>query len=216
MSSNIKNLKFTKSGFFITFEGGEGSGKTTQSKLLHNYLQQHKIESILTREPGGTPTAEKFRDILLNKNIRLENESQLMLHFASRIEHVTNVIRPALAEGKVVICDRFLDSTLAYQHYGHGINKDIILEMHKVLLNDIQPDLTFMLNLSPEDYIRRNADKDSSQDRYENLDMNYHINVLKGFQEIAHQNKSRMRLIDPVGTISEIQNIILSKLIEIL
>lgn len=181
---------------FITFEGCEASGKTTQSKLLLQWFQKNNINAILTREPGGTSTAEQIRKILLDDNTKLDIRSQLLLHFVSRIEHVTEVIKPALSKNIVVICDRFFDSTVAYQHYGHGLNLDFMKKMHMEFLDNIIPDITFILNIDFSLYKKRISQKINEGDRYENLPDNYHKKVIAGFQKIAALNSNRCHIID--------------------
>jgi dTMP kinase len=144
---------------FITFEGCEGCGKSTHSKLLSQFFSKNNINSVLTREPGGTAAAEKMRALLLDQNLSLEHSSELLLHFAARIEHVNNVIIPSLKENNVVICDRFYDSTIAYQHYGHGLNLEVMNQMHKIFLDNITPDITFLLDISDDVFFQRKHKK---------------------------------------------------------
>lgn len=201
-----------KNGLFITFEGCEGSGKSTQSKLLNKWFLKNNINAILTREPGGTKTAEKIRDILLNKDIKLEIGSQLLLHFASRIEHFYDLIKPSLSINTNVICDRFLDSTVAYQHYGHKIDLNLIYEIHKNLLENITPDITFVLDIDIETHSRRLAKRNASKDRYESLNEDFHLKVINGFRKIAENDKKRCCLIDSSNTVEHTHNIIVKKI----
>lgn len=198
---------------FITFEGCEGCGKSTHSKLLSNWLSENKIKSILTREPGGTIAAERIRNILLDHNFSLERSSELLLHCAARIEHVNNIILPNLMNDYVVICDRFYDSTVAYQHYGHGLDLDIMNHMHKTFLNNITPDITFLLDITDEVFFKRREKKALRYtDRYEKMDDEYHIRVRKGFLKLADQNKDRYHIIDTKSSnLQEAQ----SKIIEV-
>jgi dTMP kinase len=181
-------------GLFITFEGCEGSGKTTQTKLLQEWFINNNINAINTREPGGTTTAEKIRQLILDSSIKLEISSQMLLHNVARIEHVTDVILPNLSQGKHVICDRFLDSTIAYQHYGHNLDLSIILEIHKKLIN-ITPDITFILDIAFEQHSARLKKRGNTTDRYENLQQEFHEKVIAGFQDIANKNPERCHLI---------------------
>lgn len=181
---------------FITFEGCEGSGKSTQSKLLNKWMIDNNLDTVITREPGGTETSEKIRNILLDKSIKLEINSQLLLHFASRIEHCSDLILPSLHSGKSVICDRFLDSTVAYQHYGHGINIDLIYKMHEELLDNIMPDITFILDIKLEKHTERMNKRSRGKDRYESLDKSFHQKVIEGFRDIARIHNKRCYLID--------------------
>ena len=201
----------TNRGLFITFEGCEGSGKSTQSKMLQSWFEQQGLPSVITREPGGTETAEQIRNILLDKNIHLETGSQLLLHFASRIEHYKNFIKPNLEKGIHVICDRFLDSTIAYQHYGHGLSLELIHSVHKVLVEDITPDLTFVLDIGIERHKERLAKRTSEKDRYESMDEEFHKRVINGFEEIAKHNKDRCHLIDSSQALDSTHSLIVQK-----
>lgn len=190
---------------FITFEGCEGCGKSTHSKLLSRYLADNNISAVLTREPGGTVAAEKIRQILLDHNLSLEHISELLLHFAARVEHAANVIVPNLKRDKVVICDRFYDSTIAYQHYGHGLDLGVMNQMHQAFLNNLMPDVTFLLDISEDIFLQR-RDKKAAQytDRYEQLQDEFHMKVRAGFLDIASKNQNRFYTIDTSG--SNVQN----------
>jgi dTMP kinase len=193
-----------QSALFITFEGCEGCGKSTHSTLLSQFFSKNNINAILTREPGGTVAAEKVRNILLDHNVSLEHTSELLLHFAARIEHVNSVISPALKENKIVICDRFYDSTVAYQHYGHGLDLDIMHKMHKHFLKDLTPDITFLLDIPEDMFFRRKNKKAKGYiDRYEKLDDDFHIRVRNGFLDLALKNKDRYHIIDTSSTNSQ-------------
>jgi dTMP kinase len=201
-------------GYFITLEGCEGSGKSTQSKLLHSWFQKNNIPSSITREPGGTDTAEQIREIILNKDIQLETGSQLLLHFASRIEHYVNFIKPTLLDKRHVICDRFLDSTIAYQHYGHGLPLDLIHSIHEKLVSNITPDLTFVLDIGIKSHKERLAKRGESKDRYESLNEAFHQKVIDGFKEIAQSNPNRCHLIDSSNSAELTHKLILKKIEE--
>ena len=182
---------------FITFEGCEGCGKSTHSKLLSQFFSKNNINSVLTREPGGTVAAEKIRALLLDQNLSLEYSSELLLHFAARIEHVSNVIIPSLNQNNVVICDRFYDSTIAYQHYGHGLDLGVMNQMHKIFLNNLKPDITFLLDISDDVFFQRKHKKSFKYtDRYEQLGDDYHLKVRKGFLDLASKNRDRYHIID--------------------
>jgi dTMP kinase len=193
---------------FITFEGCECSGKSTQSKLLYDWLISKGKKAILTKEPGGTKSAEELRLFLLNKDKKLDPRSEALLHIAARVEHVTDIILPALKEGITVICDRFADSTLAYQAYGHGISADFINLLHKNLLNDIQPSITFILDINLATFKERLKAKhaaSANNDRYEAMSEDFHVRVMNAFRKIAEQNPDRCVLID--ANEKSIQNI---------
>lgn len=197
---------------FITFEGCEGCGKTTHSKLLLKFFKDNQIDAILTREPGGTVSAEQIRTILMDSNTKLDIRSQLLLHFASRIEHVEDVIKPALAANKVVICDRFFDSTVAYQHYGHSLDLDLIKRMHKELLDNITPNLTFVLNIDFVLYKARMAKKNNEGDRYEELSDEYHKKVISGFKAITAKNPERCKSINSSNSQADTHKLIISEI----
>ncbi len=180
---------------FITFEGIDGSGKTTQSKLLANHFKQIHGENnvVLTREPGGTDFAEKIRGVLLTNNI--DPISELLLLISMRHEHMKKLILPALAEGKIVICDRFIDSTIAYQGYGFGVDLGLIRDLHK-LVEIKYPDITFILDIDVKVGLNRAKDKD----KYEEMDVNFYNKVRKGFQEIAIKEPVRCSVITGIET----------------
>jgi dTMP kinase len=201
---------------FISFEGCEGSGKSTQSKSLYNWLLSKNFKVLLTREPGGTDSAEAIRQILLNKHIKFDDISQLLLHFVSRNEHVNDVIRPHLEQNYIVICDRYIDSTMAYQGYGSGINLSLIKDLHKSIINNLIPDLTFVLNVSLEQCLRRIQKKQNTEDRYENLGQEFHKNVAKGFLEITKENPHRCVLVDASQSIEINELLIQEKILKVL
>ena len=142
-----------KKGFFITFEGGEGTGKSTQCRLLSKALEDEGLQTVLTREPGGSAGAEEIRALLVNGDAgKWDSKTELLLFMAARRNHLTTKIWPEMADGKVVICDRFLDSTIAYQGYGRGKNQELIHEIKNIyhlIADDFQPDLTFILDIDP-------------------------------------------------------------------
>lgn len=183
-----------KSGLFITLEGGEGVGKSTSAAGLAALLRAEGFAVLLTREPGGTQGGEAIRQLLLEQTLPLIPMAQTMLHFAARVEHVERSIRPALEQGKIVICDRFYDSTLAYQSFGQGVAATDI----KVLINLIRitPDLTFLLELPEEEALRRVAARAGQTDRYEGMERDFFARVRAGFDEIAAAEPSRFARID--------------------
>ncbi|WP_341808063.1 dTMP kinase [Wolbachia endosymbiont (group E) of Neria commutata] len=180
---------------FITFEGIDGSGKTTQSKLLADHFKQMRGEDnvVLTREPGGTDFAEKIREVLLTNNI--DPISELLLLISMRYEHMKKLILPALAEGKIVICDRFIDSTIAYQGYGLGVDLELIRKLHK-LLEIKRPDVTFILDIDVDIALSRAQNKN----KYEEMDVNFYNKVRKGFQEIATKESDRCYFLTKIET----------------
>ncbi|MCV3769144.1 MAG: dTMP kinase [Wolbachia pipientis] len=180
---------------FITFEGIDGSGKTTQSKLLTNHLKQIHGENyvILTQEPGGTSLAKKVREIILKDNI--DPISELLLFISMRHEHMKELILPALKEEKIVVCDRFIDSTIAYQGYGLGIDLKLIKNLHK-LVKIKCPDITFILDIDVKVGLSRKKDKN----KYERMNICFYEKVRKGFQEIALKNSNRCHVITQIET----------------
>ena len=193
---------------FVTFEGVEGCGKSTQSKLLFNSLTQKNISATLTREPGGTKASEAIRGILLSDDFdALEGKTETFLNFASRIEHVEKLIKPKIADGGVVICDRFFDSTIAYQGYGFGGDVLEIKALNDIAIGGFSPDITFLIDVDVEkSFARIGARK--SNNRYERLDLDFHKRVRDGFLQIA-KNNDRVVVIDGTKSIEEIAREIL-------
>ena len=188
------------SGFFITFEGGEGSGKTTQINRLSKSLAEQGHKVVTTREPGGTEEAEKIRDLLVqNKGGAWTPLAEVMLFSAARAMHVEKVIAPALDDGRIVICDRFTDSTMAYQGYGFGTDKGVIEQLNTLSTSGLQPNLTVLLNIDPEAGLGRAGRRMASEkmaveqreDRYEQLNLDFHTRIRDGFLDIAKQNPER-------------------------
>lgn len=190
---------------FITFEGIEGCGKTTQAKLLYQWLIDRGKETILTREPGGTPSAEELREFILREREEdFPPFSELCLYIAARGFHVENLIRPALKEGSFVICDRFSDSTLAYQGFGRGIDVDLIEKMNEEATGGLKPNLTFLIDLPVEVAFERLKGK--KKDRLEMESLEFHRKVREGFLKIAEKEKDRVVVIDGRKSVDEIFN----------
>ena len=180
---------------FISFEGIEGCGKSTQAKKLYEYFLSKQIDCLLTREPGGSLAGEKIRGILLDEEIdKLSAKSELLLNFAARIEHVEKVIKPALKSGKIVICDRFVDSTFAYQGSAMGIAFDEIEKIQKIAIGEFIPDVTFLINVSVDEAFARISSR-GNNNRYEKLGKEFHQKVYDGFSELAKKN-SRINIVD--------------------
>jgi dTMP kinase len=193
---------------FFTFEGGEGSGKSTQAKMLHQAFTEAKIDAILTREPGGTDSAEVIRNLLIHGEAKFHPITELLLHNASRYEHAKDKIIPALQNGEVVICDRFVDSTMAYQGFGKKLGKKMPALLHNLLMEGLAPDLTFILDINPEDGLKR-ANLNNQDNNYEKLGLEFHTRVREGFLEIANLAKNRCVIISASSSIAKIhQNII--------
>jgi len=173
---------------FITFEGIEGSGKSTQSKKLHEFFFNRKLDAILTREPGGSKASEKIREILLCEEIeKLEAKTELFLNFAARLEHVEKLIKPALAQGKTVISDRFFDSTYTYQGSAFGLDSKLIDDVRKIAIADFAPDITFLIDVPVEVAFARIENR-STNNRYEKFGQDFHQKVRNGFLKLASEN----------------------------
>lgn len=189
-------------GYFITFEGGDGSGKSTQIALLRDWLEQAGYDVILTREPGGTRISEKIRELILDPdNQEMADMTEALLYAAARAQLVSQMIKPALAEGKVVICDRFVDSSIAYQAYGRGLG-DAVGVINSYAVDGCMPDLTILLRLDPEKGSRRIADRE--HDRIEQAPDAFHRKVYEGYLELEKNYPERIFGIDASGTIDEI------------
>lgn len=185
---------------FITFEGGEGTGKSTQALILADILKKYNIDVVLTREPGGSPGAEIIRNLLVTGSVdRWSNMSEVLLMYAARSDHWQNTIKPALDNGSWVLCDRFADSTVAYQGYGRGVNQEFLKLLYNHVIGDIEPDITFVFDLDVEEGIKRATARMEGnvvvEGRFEAMDLKFHKRIRSGFLEIAKNNK-RCVLID--------------------
>ncbi len=188
-------------GLFISFEGGEGSGKTTQIKYLVKNLKNSGYEVFSTREPGGTPEAENIRNLLVDRDGGDWNAmSEVLLLFAARSMHIEKVIKAALKKGMVVICDRFTDSTIAYQGYGRGLEIDKIRQIEKISIDNFTPDLTFILDIDVRKGLERSivrlSDDKSTEDRFERMDIGFHEKLRLGFLDIAAKDTNRCFVIN--------------------
>ena len=208
-------------GLFITFEGPDGTGKTTQIERLHAWLTAHGHIALTTREPGGTSIGEAVRRLLLDRHTgNLASRAELALMFASRAQHIAEVIRPALSAGKIVLCDRFTDSSEAYQGYGRGLGSDIVLALHHYLCENFQPDLTLLL-MFPEGEtsyslaraLERNRDASKEDEsRFEAEGEAFQRRVAQGYAAIAARDPARVKPIDASGRIDEIHSSILAQI----
>jgi len=195
----------SKRGVFISLEGIEGCGKSTQSKMLYEYLSQLGNCVILTREPGGTSIAEKIRDLLLDpKNDSMTDTAELFLYLASRAQHVEQVIVPALNEGKIVICERFNDATYAYQGFARGLDLNLLVDLTKIATSGLEPDFTLLLDLDVEEGLLRAEKLKNHRDRLESESIDFHSKVRNGYLTIARNNPQRVKVIDANGTIDEV------------
>lgn len=188
-------------GLFVTIEGSDGAGKTTQMARLAARLSALGHDVLATREPGGSPGAEVIRNLLLSQNAKLSLRAEIMLMFAARFDHVDTTILPALSQGRLVLCDRFSDSTLAYQGCGLGHGAAPIVELIRKLdaMLGLQPRLTLILDVTADDRRRRIADRAQRQDRYEQLEAAFHGRVAESFRLIAAGSPDRCRLVDGSG-----------------
>lgn len=184
-------------GAFITFEGGEGSGKSTQIKLLSETLAARTIPHIVTREPGGTTGAESIRRLLVvGKADQWDAMTETVLFTAARVDHVRKRIEPALREGQTVLCDRFLDSTMVYQGIGKGLGVPFIEMLHHFTLQNFMPNLTFMLDIDPEIGLKRTAGRHGNETRFESMGLAFHRDVRAGYLDIAAKEPARCVVID--------------------
>jgi dTMP kinase len=191
-------------GIFITFEGIDFCGKTTQAKKLAKYLGGRGRKVVLIREPGGERISEKIRKVLLSeKNKEITPLTELLLYIASRAQLTQRVILPSLAQKKIVICDRYSDSTLAYQGYGRGLNKDVIKYLNRVSSSGLIPNLTILLDVPVEISMKRKAKeaRNKGGDRLEREKLEFHRKVREGYLKIAEKNKKRIKIVDGRGDI---------------
>lgn len=197
-------------GIFISFEGPDGSGKTTQINLLRSHLEKNGYKVLVTREPGGTAISEKIRAILLDpKNKEMDGVTEALLYAASRAQHVAEKIRPALDEGVIVLCDRFMDSSIAYQGYGRGLGDDVRV-INEFAVQGYSPDITFFMNLKASEGIKR-VDAQGSRDRLELEALDFHDRVYRGYLALSEIYKSRYVNIDAAKSIEEISEEIAAK-----
>jgi dTMP kinase len=186
-------------GLFITFEGGEGSGKSTQIRRLAARLQQEGRDVLITREPGGTPEAEAVRALLVSGDVaRWTAKSEALLNYAAREQHLEQVIRPALAQGRTVLCDRFMDSTRAYQGHAGGCEASFIDALESAVVGETRPGLTLIFDLDPTVGLERARTRGDavSEDRYERKGLAFHNKLREGFLDILRRNPRRCRLVD--------------------
>jgi len=187
-----------KKGFLISFEGGEACGKSTQIKEFEKYLKDKNVDYIISREPGGTQVGEKIREILLNSKQDIDPLVELFLFSAARIAHLQKVVRPALEEGKAVVLDRYYDSTFAYQGYAGALSPSTIAHVTKLAIGDCTTDLTFLLDITYEESMRRKmaSEELKNLDRIESKSKDFHDKVRKGYLEIAKANPKRVFVVD--------------------
>lgn len=196
-----------RKGYFISFEGGDGSGKSTQIRRLRSYFEEKGYDVVLTREPGGTDIGEKIRRVILDPaNKKMSGIAEAMLYAASRAQHVEEVIAPALEAGKIVICDRFVDSSIAYQGYGRNLG-ECVTDINKYAVGACMPDITFFLKLKPDQSHSRMRNR--KKDRIELEAEEFHRNVYEGYEALENKFPERIIGIDASGTIEEVHECIL-------
>ena len=212
---------YKKKTLFVTFEGIEGSGKTYQSKKLFRKIKGMGFPAIYTREPGGTGPAEKIRKVILedyfhpDSKEKFDKYTDTLLYLAARNEHLEKVIKPAFLKKKIIICDRFIDSTLAYQVYGKGVNKSLVDSVHKYILGSVKPDLTFIIKANISKAMQR-LKKRKNKNRYDKFSKNFYDKVQKAFFIIAKTDKKKYLIIDNSLDTPETEKIIFKKFIKVL
>jgi dTMP kinase len=200
-------------GRFITFEGGEGTGKSTQVRLLMSYLTQCGMDAVQTREPGGSPSAEEIRPLLVTGAAdRWSPMAETLLFNAARVEHWRQVIEPALARGAHVVCDRFADSTIAYQAYAGGLDLKIVSELHRLALGGVEPDLTFVLDIPVDAGLQRAAQRRDPATRFERKGLEFQERLRRGFLDIAQKAPKRCLVIDASLPIERVHGAVLDAL----
>lgn len=202
-------------GLFITFEGCDGSGKTTAITRVDALLKEKQIDHIVTREPGGSRIAENIREIILNKAYTEEDaKTEALLYAASRRQHLVDIVLPALQKGKMVLSDRFLDSSLAYQGYARGLGIDEVYKINQFAIGSTMPDLTFFLNLSPEEGLKRIKTRQRESDRLDNEKLAFHQKVYEGYQIINQKFPDRIVIIDARKSPDDIAEEIVTRIIK--
>ncbi|MDA1090466.1 MAG: dTMP kinase [Proteobacteria bacterium] len=200
-------------GKFISLEGGEGAGKTTQLKVLADAMKRAGLDPVITREPGGAPGAEVIRSLLVEGAVdRWQPMTEALLHFAARLEHVKETIAPALGAGRWVVSDRFSDSTVAYQGYGHDLGQDSMTRLHELVLGGFQTDLTIILDIPVDAGLARAGKREAvvgaGEDRYERMGLDFHRRLRDGFLDIARRNPERCSVIDAEAGPERVQGLI--------
>ena len=216
LSNNYYNK--SKKGLFISFEGGEGVGKSTQIELLKTSLTKKNLNVLSTREPGGTKEGELIRKFLVSGEISSwDSYSESLLFNALRREHINKIINPSLFKGDIVLCDRFIDSTIVYQGVGGGINQTLLLSLHKNFCYDLYPDITFFLSLDPKVGIDRTLSRNNkTENRFENMRLSYHQKIQDGFKALSDKNNKRFFEINAELSVEKISNQIYDHVISII
>ncbi|WP_067729743.1 dTMP kinase [Oceanobacillus damuensis] len=203
------------SGYFITFEGGEGAGKTSILHTINTKLKSLGYDVITTREPGGIQIAEQIRSIILNRqNTEMEERTEALLYAAARRQHLVEKVLPALEEGKIILCDRFIDSSLAYQGHARGLGMDEVFTMNQFAIKDCMPDLTLFFDIDPKkglDRIAANKDRERNRLDFENIE--FHNLVYEGYQILAERFPDRIRTIDADQTMEAVEKAAFDRII---
>ncbi|MBU1053301.1 MAG: dTMP kinase [Proteobacteria bacterium] len=204
---------------FITFEGIEGSGKTTQIRHVMEFLEKSGKACVMTREPGGTITGQKIRSILLDpENNGMDHSTELLLYLADRAEHANKIINPALSAGKTVLCDRYYDATKAYQGYARGLDMDLLDKLHKLIIHDLKPDITILLDLDPKTGLSRawkqinEGERTEFETRFEKETLDFHDKVRKGYLELARIEPKRFIIVDATKDENQVKKDIIKAL----
>ena len=193
-------------GRFITLEGGEGAGKSTQIARLADWLESRGLPVLRSREPGGSTGGEEIRKLLVDGSVdRWDPMSEALLHFAARRQHIVETLEPALAAGTWVLCDRFADSTMAYQGYGHALGPAVVSELYRLVVGDLRPDLTFVLDLPVAEGLARAGRRGTAEARYESMATAFHERVRNGFLEIARKDSDRCVVVDATVSAERVQ-----------
>ncbi len=195
----------------ITFEGIEGSGKTTQADLLHTYLREKGYNVIKTREPGGTGLGEALRGVLLRKEMRVFPLAELLVFMAVRAQHMEEVISPALAEGKIVLCDRFVDATYAYQGYGRSIDLGIIETLNRLVTKGVRPNLTILLDCDVDQALRRKLAANQQMDRFERESVTFHRKIREAYLKLSEEDGKRFFVVGPTLGAEETHKVVREK-----
>jgi len=187
-------------GLFFTFEGIDGSGKTTQVQRFADYLSRMHLPYVVTREPGGTDLGDRIRRVLLPRaSAGMDPWTEVLLYFASRAQNVSQVILPALEQGRIVLCDRFTDASLAYQGFGRGLDLSFIRQLHRFACRGLKPDLTFVIDIAPEESVHRahhrNTSATEDEGRFEEEALAFHKRVRRGYRSLASREPRRMKLV---------------------
>jgi len=216
LSNNYYNK--SKKGLFISFEGGEGVGKSTQIELLNTSLTKKNINVLSTREPGGTKEGELIRKFLVSGEINSwDSYSESLIFNALRREHINKIINPSLFKGDIVLCDRFIDSTIVYQGVGGAINETLLLSLHKNFCYDLYPDITFFLSLDPKVGLDRTLSRNNkTENRFENMGLSYHQKIQDGFKALSDKNNKRFFEINAELSVEKISNQIFDHVISII